>query len=310
MTAAASRWRCPACHARALRQESGEVSCGACRTRYPLIAGRPLLTAPGNELFGPQRYATATPARAGGSRRWAPDPSVNLSREPCLQDLARRLAPAGDAAVLLVGSGSQRHDVERLFARATPGGAAIAVIACDVAADAEVDVLCDAHELPFGDASFDAVVTTAVLEHVADPARAMAEIERVLAPGGYLYSEIPFMQQVHEGAYDFTRFTMSGHRRLAAGFEELGSGVVAGPATSLAWAIEHLALALAGGRRGRFAAKFVVRWSFGWLKLLDRALAARPAAQDGASCTYFYGRRTDTRRSDAAIVAAYGGAQR
>jgi len=57
---------------------------------------------------------------------------------------------------------------------------------------------------------FDAVWIQAVLEHVLDPVRVVAEIHRVLRPGGLVYSEIPFMQEVHEGAYDFTRFRLSG----------------------------------------------------------------------------------------------------
>lgn len=43
-----------------------------------------------------------------------------------------------------------------------------------------------AEELPFGDASFDTVVSTLVLCTVTDPARAVAEVARVLRPGGRL----------------------------------------------------------------------------------------------------------------------------
>jgi SAM-dependent methyltransferase len=43
-----------------------------------------------------------------------------------------------------------------------------------------------AETLPFGDGAFDTVVATLVLCTVADPARTLAEIDRVLAPGGRL----------------------------------------------------------------------------------------------------------------------------
>ena len=44
----------------------------------------------------------------------------------------------------------------------------------------------DAHELPFADASFDAVVGNLVVMHLSRPERAMAEFVRVLRPGGRL----------------------------------------------------------------------------------------------------------------------------
>lgn len=42
----------------------------------------------------------------------------------------------------------------------------------------------DAHALPFADASVDRARTDRVLQHLADPAQALAEIRRVLKPGG------------------------------------------------------------------------------------------------------------------------------
>jgi len=48
-------------------------------------------------------------------------------------------------------------------------------------ADRELDVM----ELPFAEGSFDFLICNHVLEHVADDRRALAEIHRVLAPGGW-----------------------------------------------------------------------------------------------------------------------------
>ena len=45
----------------------------------------------------------------------------------------------------------------------------------------------DACELPFADASFDVVCAMDLLEHVEEPARLIAEANRVLAPGGLLF---------------------------------------------------------------------------------------------------------------------------
>jgi SAM-dependent methyltransferase len=49
----------------------------------------------------------------------------------------------------------------------------------------------DALNLPFGDGAVDAVVLLDIVEHIADPAAALAEARRVLRPGGSLVVSVP-----------------------------------------------------------------------------------------------------------------------
>ena len=84
---------------------------------------------------------------------------------------------------------------------------AIELVETDVSFGPRTALICDAHNIPFAEGSFDGVVAQAVLEHVLDPYSCVAEIYRVLKPAGLVYVETPFMQQVHMGRYDFTRFT-------------------------------------------------------------------------------------------------------
>ncbi len=49
----------------------------------------------------------------------------------------------------------------------------------------------DALTLPFPDGAFDAVVASEVLEHIVDDGRAIAELARVLRPGGVLAVTVP-----------------------------------------------------------------------------------------------------------------------
>jgi SAM-dependent methyltransferase len=49
----------------------------------------------------------------------------------------------------------------------------------------------DMHALPFGDGSFDVVIHSDTLEHVAQPVRALEECRRVLSPGGCLCFTVP-----------------------------------------------------------------------------------------------------------------------
>lgn len=77
--------------------------------------------------------------------------------------------------------------------------------------------------LPTDDASFDAVLSTQVLEHVADPSVYLAECLRVLRPGGRLLLSTHGMMVYHPDPVDYWRWTCAGLRRAV---EQAGFGIV------------------------------------------------------------------------------------
>ena len=86
---------------------------------------------------------------------------------------------------------------------------------------ARPDVFADAAGLPFAGGTFDAVACLEVLEHVRMPDQVLAEIARVLRPGGVAYVSMPFLYPIHDAPHDYQRWTPHGWRRSAelAGLE-------------------------------------------------------------------------------------------
>ena len=299
--------RCPHCYAAALAPAEVSVRCAACDVEFPYCGEQPVLIRLDNPLFSPADYPAQPPPRPQPRCRLFPSASVNLSRDRVLDALSERLRGRGSlpATVLVVGAGMQREVLlERLG-----GERQVRVLCVDVDVLADVDFFADAHELPFVDGSVDVVIITAVLEHVLDPKRVAEEITRVLCLGGLLYSELPFMQQVHEGAYDFMRFTLSGHRKLFNRFREIEAGAVAGPGTVLLWSLEYFTTAFFCSPHNRSLVRAATRVLFFWVKFWDHWLTSRPAAIDGASCTYLFAERMYDTVGDAEIINRYGGAR-
>jgi SAM-dependent methyltransferase len=305
-TSLVTRLRCPDCRGPDLRVGESTALCGGCGATFPMVAGRPVLIRSDNDLF-PRALYHPTPLRSVARKQslafLVPSRSVNLAYRRNLRAFASLFEKDAGKSVLVVGAGSQRDWLEDFFG----SRADVELTYCDVDINGKVDLFCDGHELPFLDESFDGAIACAVLEHVAHPERVVSEMHRVLRPAGLVYTEIPFLQQVHEGAYDFTRYTLSGHRRLLNRFQEIRSGVVAGPGTTLAWAVEHFAVCCAPGRWLQTGARVLVRTALFWLKYADYLFGDSGAAADGASCTFFLGRRTSTTRPDHEIVAEYVG---
>lgn len=295
---------CPVCRG-ALRWSSPDDGrCASCGRAVPVVHGIPVLL-PAESVF--ERSDAGPPGtRRSGGRSRLPSISRSLVGEQNLRRLRSDLEASGGpepAAVLVIGAGNAGK------ATAVLAGPAVTVVETDVVPVADLDAVVDAHTIPFPDGTFDAVVAQAVLEHVLDPAKVVQEIHRVLRPGGLVYAATPFMQQVHEAAYDFTRWTHLGHRRLFRWFDEIDSGISVGPASALAWSVRAFLQAFARTPRQRRLLGAVAHLGTWWLKHLDRVLSDRPGALDAASSTYFYGRSSASPISDHDLLAGYRGAR-
>ncbi|MCC7393463.1 MAG: class I SAM-dependent methyltransferase [Sphingomonadaceae bacterium] len=114
----------------------------------------------------------------------------------------------------------------------------------DIASDLPGAIIGPLEHMPFADAQFDSLICNAVIEHVADSRAVMAELARVLRPGGHAVIAIPFLQPFHPCPGDYRRFTADG---LAGAGQRVGlahveSRAVHGAAQTLGWIAWEIAL--------------------------------------------------------------------
>lgn len=309
-----TRLRCPVCRGR-LGNDYAGIAClePSCGERYPVVNRVPVLINERESLFAREDFIRRRNTTFDLTRspfkerldRLLPDLGRNLSARGNYGDFAERVLQRSARPVVLVIGGSILGQGFEALAQQPE----IRLIETDVSFGPRTQVVCDARDLPFADSSFDGVIIQAVLQYVPDPARCVAEIERVLVPGGLVYAEAAFMQQVVHGRYDFTRFTHLGLRRLFRCFGEVRSGPVAGPGMALAWAAHFFLLSFARRKLTRSFLHATARLTLFWLKYFDRPLLNRPGCYDAASGFYFLGERGCHALNDREVVRGYRGAQ-
>jgi SAM-dependent methyltransferase len=272
------------------------------------VRGVPILLNEENSVFriadytGDQGYGGASAYggsadRASGLKRAYHSFAMRLAEAPVpgsnFDPMAEILRQKPDARVLVIGAGEREHAGDVTYT--------------DVAFAKNVACICDAHDLPFEDGAFDAVFAEAVLEHVCDPQRVVAEIIRVLSPEGFVYAVTPFLQPVHMGAYDFTRFTYLGHRRLFRQFDDLGSGMVGGPGYSAIHLTRDLILSLSDKGRTRSVLRLGGLLVTYPMRYLDRLFSRTEAAYNAACACFFFGRKRKTPIPDRELIQMFRG---
>ena len=141
------------------------------------------------------------------------------------------------------------------------------------AADHLDDVVCgdvETIELPWPDASFDAILCGDVLEHLADPWRTLRRLSALLVPGGLVIASIPNVQNYRmirgllrgrwdyreRGLLDFGHLRFFTWRSIVHLFGQADLDIIQAQAGWNRTALRRLLCWLSGGAAERFLARY------------------------------------------------------
>jgi len=286
--------RCPGCHAPLpWAPHEGSLACVGCGLEFPLLAGGvPLLLVPERRTA----FRAALEEDAGGRgmvahyRRYGTlrgrirgllkPPSIVYDR-----NVARAYSwiydtRGADTLVLSVGGGPGRENPR--------------VINLNLDAFDSVDLVADGTNIPLVDSSIDTVTANAIVEHLPNPAALVAEMARVLRPGGYCQLMVPFLFPFHAYPSDYQRYSAEGVLELTRGFDKVELSVLTGPASALNVILrEYVRLLVPGGNRPpvRMLLNGVTGWLTFPLKYLDLLLNRRAESAHLAAAFYYVGRK-------------------
>ena len=176
----------------------------------------------------PTRFLASRPADLHVPRPWHPLSYIVRRLHARVDALSAELDLPAGARILDYGCADAPY--RHLFAHADYQGADL-----PGNPNATLEIRPDG-TLPVPDASFDAILSTQVLEHVNDPGLYLSECYRVLRPGGRLLLTTHGIMVYHPDPVDYWRWTCAGLRRAVAeaGFEiERFEGIMGLAATGL-----------------------------------------------------------------------------
>jgi SAM-dependent methyltransferase len=302
LNASASKWAC------------ANPACEFAHKGYPTAGGQPVLMDFEQSVFRREDYdeidkvlPSSDGVKFSGSFRTYTNRTFRDRIRIAVYGI-NRIAPKNSLTVLQSLKGKAEHPRLLIIGGGTIGegtdrfyeDGAVDIVAIDVYPSPFTCLLADAHWLPFADGVFDGVWIQSVLEHVLEPHRVVEQIYRVLKPDGLVYAETPFMMQVHEGAHDFTRFTLSGHRWLFRNFDQIEGGSLGGAGWAMLWSVRYFWRALGIGDKAATA----LTAPFFWLRYFDRLMRRRTSADAGLGF-FFFGRKSHTAMGPKEIIAYY-----
>jgi SAM-dependent methyltransferase len=302
--------RCPKCRSILNLTIKGFYICSneECKSIYPIINNIPILINESNSIFRFSDFDKIKKTTLQINKNFferlfdiiTPRLGKNLKAKDNYMKINDILLSEKDLpSVLIIGGSILGEGIEKLnFEK-------LLIIQTDVSYGPQTEIICDAHNIPFDDETFDCVIVQAVLEHVIDPFRCVNEIYRVLNTNGIVYAETPFIQPMHGKPYDFTRFTYIGHRRLFRSFSEIEAGIVCGPGMALANIYQQFFLSFTKKRLMRAIIRLLTSYTSFFLKYFDTILSKKNVTIDSASGYYFLGKKRFDRLDDRCLVASY-----
>ncbi len=191
---------------------------------------------------------------------------------------ARHVEP--DDHVLVIGSGRTPKPI--VAARITN---------IDIRPYSHVTSVCDAQRLSFADNTFDRIVCHQVLEHIPATAEVVAEMHRVLKPGGKSIVTVPFYFPFHASPNDYYRFTIPGLRHVFGAFEEIDSGIYIGPMAAALYGLQRFLAMLMPGFYLSYSVQALLAVGLYPLKYLDLLVSRLPRAVHFAASVYYVGKK-------------------
>ncbi|HST06481.1 MAG TPA: Trm112 family protein [Chloroflexia bacterium] len=185
---------CPVCKSD-LTRGPDSLTCQACNRVYPIVNGIPVLLPDGSVPATEYQHQLLVREDYGP---WVP------------RLVMQSLTP--DAIILEIGAGNMTLDLPN-------------VIRMDVTLTPYVDVVADAHALPFRPDTFSFVFSLAVIEHLRNPFLAAQETFDVLRNGGYVYGDCNFVFAYHGYPHHYFNASEQGLEQAFSQFEKLRTGV-------------------------------------------------------------------------------------
>lgn len=219
---------------------------------------------------------------------YPPMPTLNTMRSKDLNLIKNKLFKSS-SKVLNIGSGLSNGVGHRLWKDLDYKD--FNLINLDIIPGENIDVVADAHNLPFKEKEFDSIIIQSTLEHVKNPIQVISESFRVLKKEGYIYIEVPFLQGIHGDPDDYQRYTLSGLKELLHEFDIITRGVSVGPMCTVVWYLRDLFSSIFKNKFLYYFTRFLAGWFFSPIRYIDYIIINRPAYYRLASEYFILGKK-------------------